>query len=177
VGGNASGVYGQLQSLHNTVFTNLTTFIIYPSKEVSYVSQFTVSLNGTTITQAIELYNCRSLLETLLNFGNDAATTHLTNAMWILVDGNLAACDPTATDSTNKGFMTRWNATNRSQEIELYGRIHTDFCNVPVCLLPHVRLQIKFTKAKSIFYLMNKDAQSKPSSSFLMLNYGSNVLD
>ena len=53
--------------------------------------------------------NYRSLLETLLPYGNDAATTHLTNAMWILDDGNLTAYDPTAADSTNKGFMTRWN--------------------------------------------------------------------
>ena len=45
-------------------------------------------------------YNYRSLLETLLTYSNDAATTHLTNAMWILDDGNLAACDPTAADST-----------------------------------------------------------------------------
>jgi len=46
-----------------------------------------------------------------LTYGNDAATTHLTNAMWIRDDGNLAACDPTANDSTNKEFMTRWNLT------------------------------------------------------------------
>ena len=58
-----------------------------------------MSLNGTTIKQATELYNYRSLLETLLTYGNDAATTHLTNEMWIL-DGNMAACDLTAADST-----------------------------------------------------------------------------
>jgi hypothetical protein len=40
-------------------------------------------------------------------------------------------------------------------------RIHTDFCNMPVYLLPGVMLQIKFTKTKSSFYLMNKDAESK----------------
>jgi len=87
--------------------------------------------------------------------------------MWILDDGNLAACDPTAADSTNKVFMTRWSLTKKSQEIELYGRIHTEFCNVPVYLLPGVRLQIKFTKAKSGFYLMNKDAESKSVFQFL----------
>ena len=57
----------------------------------------------------------------LLTYGNDAATTNLTNAMWILDDGNMAACDPPAADSTNKGLMTRWRLTKRSQEIELYG--------------------------------------------------------
>ena len=108
-----------------------------------------MSLNGTTITQATELYNYRSLLETLLTYGNDAATTHLTNVMWIFGDGYLAACDLTAADSTNKVFITRWSLTKKSQEIELNGLIHTDICNVPVYLLPGVRLRIMFTKAMS----------------------------
>jgi len=97
--------------------------------------------------------------------------------MWIVDDENMAACYPTTADSTNKVFMTRWSLTKKSQEIELYGQIHTDFCNVPLYLLPSVRLQIKFTKAKSNFYLMNKVAKSKTSSSFFMLKYVSNVLD
>jgi len=127
-----------------------------------------VSLNGTKITQATELYNYRSLLETLLTYGNDAATTHLRNTMWILGDGNMVACDPTSVDaSNNKVFFTRWSLTKKSQEMELYGRVHTDFCNVPVYLLPGVRLQIKFTKAKTGFYLMNKDAESKTVYQFL----------
>ena len=104
---------------------------------------------------------------TLLTYGNDAATTHLTDAMWILNDANLAACDPTAGDSTKKVFMNRSSLTKKNQEIELYGRIRTDFCNVPVYLLPGLRLQIKFTKAKSSFYLMNKDAESKSVFQFL----------
>ena len=103
----------------------------------------------------------------LLTYGNDAATTLLRNAMWILDDGNLVACDPTAADSTNKGIMTRWSLTKTSQEIELYGRIHKNFCNVPVYLLRGVRLQIKFTKTKSSFYLMNKVAESKSVFQFL----------
>ena len=125
-----------------------------------------MSLNGTTITQATELYNYRSLPETLLTYGNDAATTHLTNAMWIL-DGNLDACDPSAADSTNKVFKTRWSLTKKSQEWELYGRIHTDFCNVLVYLLLGLRFQIKFTKDRSSFNLLNKDAESKSVFQFL----------
>ena len=88
--------------------------------------------------------------------------------MWIMDDGNMIACDPTSVDaSNNKGFMTRWSLTKKSQEIELYGRVHTDFCNVPIYLLPGVRVQIKFTKARTGFYLMNKDAESKTIFQFL----------
>ena len=88
--------------------------------------------------------------------------------MLIMDDGNMVACDPTSVDAlNNKGFMTRWSLTKKSQEIELYGRVHTDFCNVPVYLLPGVRVQFKFTKARMGFYLMNKDAESKTVFQFL----------
>jgi len=87
--------------------------------------------------------------------------------MWIMDDGNMVACDPTSVDASNKkGFMTRCSIT-KSQEIELYGRVHTDFCNVPVYLLPGVRVQIKFTKNRTGFFFMNKDAESKTVFQFL----------
>ena len=62
-------------------------------------------------------------------------------------------CDP-----TNTGFIDRWNRQKQSKEIEMYGRIHSDICNVPKLLLPGIKLQIKFTKAKPSFYLMNPAA-------------------
>jgi hypothetical protein len=51
--------------------------------------------------------------------------------------------------------------------MELYGRLSSDICNVPTHLLPSVRMQIKLTKAKRDFYLMNKDADSKVILKFL----------
>jgi hypothetical protein len=96
-----------------------------------------VILNGVTITQSSEHYPHRALYETLLSYGSDAAATHLTNVYWYLDNGNIIACDPTAAydDSTNKGFIARWNRLKQSKEIELYGRIHTDLCNIPQHLL------------------------------------------
>jgi len=35
-----------------------------------------------------------------------------------------------------------------SRVIEMYGRVHSDICNVPKFIIPGVRIQIKFTKAK-----------------------------
>ena len=88
--------------------------------------------------------------------------------MWIMDAGYMIACDPTPDDeSNNKGLATRWSLTKKSKEIELYGRVHTDFCNVPVYLLPGVRVQIKLTKARTGFYLMNKAAESKTIFQFL----------
>jgi hypothetical protein len=55
----------------------------------------------------------------------------------------------------------------QSKEIEMYGRIHSDICNVPKFLLPNIRLQIKFTKANPSFYLMNTAADSKTIFTFI----------
>jgi hypothetical protein len=49
----------------------------------------------------------------------------------------------------------------QSKVIELYGRIHADICNVPLYLLSNVKLEITFTKARTSFFLMNKDKDSK----------------
>ena len=78
-------------------------------------------------------------------------------------------CDFTAaqTGTTNKGFIARWNRIIQSNEVQLYGRLHSDFCNVPQYLLPGVRLLIKLTKARPSFYLMNKTADSKTTFKFL----------
>jgi hypothetical protein len=132
----------------------------------SLFSQCSVSINGTTITEATELYNYRSFLETILKSSSDAAATRLNSAFWYIDNGDMLPCDPSS-EATNKGFVTRWNLTNQSQEIEMYGKIHNDLCNVPQYLLPGVRLQIEFSKPKSRFYLMNKDIASETRFKFL----------
>jgi len=142
--------------LDEKYFTSVTNNFLH-----SLLSVYSVS-NWYHDYKAKEPYNYRTLLETLLTYGTDAATTHLRNAMWIMDGGNVVPCDPSSDDaSNNKGFVTHWSLTKKSQEIDLYGRVHSDFCNVPVYLLPGVRVQIKFTKARTGFYLMNKDAESK----------------
>jgi hypothetical protein len=76
-------------------------------------------------------------------------------------------CDSTHSDAKNTGFVERWNLKKQSKEIEMYGRIHSDICNVPKFLLPDIKLHIKFTKAKPSFYLMNHAADSKTVFKFL----------
>ena len=43
----------------------------------------------------------------------------------------------------------------------MYGRIHSDICNVPLYLQSGVKIQIKFTKAKQAFFLISNKADSK----------------
>src|SRR5215469_2865189 len=134
----------------------------------SLFRQCNVLLNGVPITHANDLYSYRSYLETLLTYGSDAAATHLTNAYWYLDSGNMQACDPTAAATTNnKGFILRWERCKHSKEIQLYGRVHADICNVPQLILPGVQLQVRFTKARPEFYLMHHNEHSSAQLKFL----------
>jgi len=41
--------------------------------------------------------------------------------------------------------------------VQLYGRIHSDICIVPLYLVPGVRMQIKLTKAKPVFKFLDAE--------------------
>jgi hypothetical protein len=97
----------------------------------------------------------------------DASISHLTNSYWYKDVGNMLLCDLTNAKSKNTDFIDRWNRQKQSKEIVLYGRIHSDICNVPKFLLPSIKLQIKLTKAKPGFYLMNTATDSKTIFKFL----------
>ena len=133
----------------------------------SLFSQCTIYLNGVPITQSSQHYNYRSTLETLLSYGNDAVHSHLTNAFWYPDTGDMSACCPATVPSKNTGFVRRWNLCKQSKEIQMYGRLHADICNVPRFLLPGVRMQVKLTKAKPRFYLMHTDPEHSTVFKFL----------
>jgi len=114
-------------NLNNTDFTAMTNNFLH-----SLFSQCSIAINGVTITQSSELYNYQSHFETLLTYSNDAAATNLTNAFWYLDDGDLLPYDPTAADAKSKGFITRWSKRKQSKVVQLYGRIDSDICNVPL---------------------------------------------
>jgi len=78
-------------------------------------------------------------------------------------------CDPMAethTAFTNDGFIARWSRLSEGRDVEIFGRLHTDLCNVPLFMLSRVQLQIKLTKARLIFFLMKKTSDSKTTFNF-----------
>ena len=124
--------------------------------------------NGTQITQATELYPFRADIDTLSNFGNDAANSHLTMPFWLLDEGNMLGGNCSKPEQTNNGrFCSWWNTLKGSQTVEMYGRLHSDICNVPLFLLNGVKIQIKLTKAKKSFYLFSNRADRKATFKFL----------
>ena len=79
-------------------------------------------------------------------------------------------CDPmteTHIASTNDKFIARLSRLSGSRDVQLFGRLHTGLCNEPLFMLPGMQLQIKLTKARPSFYLMNKTSDSKTNFKFL----------
>jgi len=48
----------------------------------------------------------------------------------------------------------------------MYGRLHSDICNVILFLLNGVKIQIKLTKAKKAFYMLSDRADTKTTFKF-----------
>ena len=143
------------KDLYSTDFTATANNLLH-----SLFSQFSITLNGTTITPTSNLYQYPSYLETLVTYGRDAAKSHLTNSFCYLDSGDLQTCDPTKADPTNTGFGSRLNRIKQSKEVQLFGRLHSDICNVVPYLLPVVMLQKKLTNGKRPFYLMSSKVDS-----------------
>ena len=162
VKGKLIGVDGK--DLDATDFTAGTNNFLH-----SLFNQCSISLNGVNITPASELYSYRSYLEALLTYGSDAANSNLTNAYWYLDEGDVLAGDPTSTSIKNKGFIKIWERQKQSKGTELYGRLYADICNVPQFLLSGVRVQIRLTKAKDDFYLINPNTDTKVKAAFKFL--------
>ena len=106
-------------------------------------SQSNITLNCVTITQGSVHYHYHSYLETLMTYGTDAAPIHLSSA-YCYLDTDPSTENLTAT--TNRVFITLWNRLCTSTEFQLLGRLHSNIFNVPLYLMPGVRLQIWLTK-------------------------------
>ena len=71
-------VKGKLLTEDNTDLPEVDYTAVVKNLLHSLLSQCTIYLNGTQITQATELYPFRAYIKTLSTYGNDAASLHLT---------------------------------------------------------------------------------------------------
>ena len=81
---------------------------------------------------------------------------------WELDEGDFKAGDCSKpAELSNTGFCARWNHVKKSQEVQIYGRLHADICNVPQLLINGVKIQIKLTKARPEIYLLGSKENEK----------------
>lgn len=120
----------------------------------SIFRQCSIYLNGKPVSQSDNNYSYRAYIENLLNYGNDAATTHLESSGWII---DTAGQLDSLKEKENVGLDKRKKMFEKSCTVELIGKIHADMLNQSKLLLNNVDLRIVLSLEKSDFYILEAD--------------------
>lgn len=118
-------------------------------------SEVILYLNDVNVTPNSGNYPYRAIIETLTNYGEDAAKTHLTNGMFYLDTPDTDKALSGSTD--NNGFKDRLDILKNSKSVELSGRLHIDMANIPQLLLKNVNIRLKLNRTKPDFYMLSKE--------------------
>ena len=126
----------------------------------SLFSQVDVSLNERLISPSTNTYPYRAMIETLLNYGEDAKTSQLSMAMFYKdTPGKMDAVNPVAEDKdANMGLKARYEFTKQSDTVDMLGPIHSDIFFQDRLILNGVNLRIKLNRAKNSFCLLSSAA-------------------
>ena len=121
----------------------------------SLFSQVDVSLNERLISPSTNTYPYRAMLETLLNYGEEAKTSQLTTAMFYKdTPGKMDAVNPVADDAdANLGLKARYAFTKNSDTVDMIGPIHSDLFFQDRLILNGVNLRLN--RAKNAFCLVS----------------------
>lgn len=116
-----------------------------------------VFFNGTLVSQDT-LYNYKAYIQTVINYGSDAAKTHLGMAGFTL-------------DKTPEaGSDVRAAIYSKKKSLELLGKLNVDIFNQPRFLLNNVDIKIVLTKEKSAFLFETDEPLTNPSLKILEAN-------
>ena len=123
----------------------------------SMFNQIDVHLNDRLVSAASNTYAYRAMIETLLTYGSDAKTSHLTAGLFYKDTAQrLDAADPTLNDANvNFGLKKRYQFTRESREVDMVGMIHGDIFCQEKFLLGGVDLKLKFHRSKNEFCLLS----------------------
>ena len=117
-----------------------------------------VILGGKLISSATNTYAHRSILEVLLNYDKEAAESQLGCGLFCKDTARqMEEMDITADPVLNTGLGTRSEWTETSKNVELQGRIHSDFFNQEKLILNGVDLTVKLYRHKPEFCLFSGD--------------------
>ena len=117
----------------------------------SLFSQVDVNLGGRVISMSTNTYSYRSIIETLLNFGNDAKKSQLTMGMYTK---DQAERHDDIDPARNTGLSERFQYFKASQTVEVYGRIHSDIFNQGRLIVNGLPLKIIMHRNKNSFALL-----------------------
>ena len=126
----------------------------------SLFSQVDVSLNERLISPSTNTYPYRAMIETLLNYGEDAKSSLLSIAMFYKdTPGSMDVVNPVADDAdANMGLKARYTFTKESNTVDIMGPIHSDIFFQDRLILNGDKLRLKLKRAKNSFCLVSSAA-------------------
>jgi len=122
----------------------------------SLFSQVDILLNGTLITQSTNTYPYRSMLETLLSYGEDTKKSQLTSALFYKDQAGTMDSVDVGNDPAprNDGLIKRRSIARESREFDMMGRLHADIFFQDRYMLNEVAIKIKLIRSKNAFCVM-----------------------
>ena len=126
----------------------------------SLFSQVDVSLNERLISPSTNTYPYRAMVETLLNYGEEAKTSQLSMALFYKdTPGKMDVVNPVDDDAeANMGLKARYEFTKESHMVDMIGPIHSDIFFQDRLILNGVNLRLKLNRAKNSFCLVSSAA-------------------
>ncbi|XP_063972043.1 uncharacterized protein F54H12.2-like [Diachasmimorpha longicaudata] len=126
----------------------------------SMFNQVDVYFNQKVVTPPNNLYAYRAYIETLLNYGTDAKSSHLGMSLW--ATDSYGAMDSTAVAAgdarNNNRLAARQAFTKDGKAFDLLGHLHCDVFNQDKFLMNGVELRVRLIRAKDDFCLMDDSA-------------------
>jgi hypothetical protein len=116
----------------------------------SLFQQLDISLNDVLISEASNLYHYRSIIETLLSYGQDAKNSQLTLSLYS--KDKATKMDDIA--DANSGLVQRRKYFKNSKTVEVIGKVHGDIFRQERFLLNGVDLKLKLIRNPDKFVLM-----------------------
>ena len=113
-------------------------------------------MNGRTISDGSSTYPYRAYLETLLSYGEEAKSTHLTSSLfWKDTAGKMDEPDPTKGNANvNLGLQKRASFASESKVVDMIGRLNGGIFNQEKFLLDMMKVRLRLHRNKKPFCLI-----------------------
>ena len=145
-----------VKSNGNNIDADLSSQVLPENNLISTLfSDIEIGVNGTLISSAAATYPYKCYIETLLNFNDNAKSSHLAASGYYR--SNVEGFDPTKCDQ-DEGLKLRQQSCALSKDIDLIGKINSDLHNQPKYLINMVDLRLKLIRSKDSFCLLAKPA-------------------
>lgn len=116
----------------------------------SMFNQVDVFLNQKLVSPPNNAYAYRAYLETLLNYGYGAKTSHLTSVLWY----NDTPGKMDVVDDSNEGLSSRRKIFGVKKTVDLLGHLHCDIFNQERFLINGVEMRLRLVRSSDAFCLM-----------------------